>query len=371
MFELLRNSVVLLLSVWLVTVFPPCQADTGEWHAPFGSDTSTDISWPGMLGFPPLEKPTRLPASQVAMGGNYSDGLMLGNQTVAGSLSTSGGADLNGTIVNGSLSVGGRAALNRIVLEGHLNSGGHLQLSESSIGGNVNTGGRAEIVETNIKGSLNAGSGLRLVESEVEGDVRTRGRPEIISSRIEGVLYSAASELALDAAVVNSICMNVPSGIAGSGAMSGNRNVFVGNGMIVGRNNIVGNQIVSSGGGSVAHVGPGSVMSINGYRISATLETTTLIIPDGTVYVNTQKVYGGGSPQYSDYRADHPEAPRVQGPGWEVEVASADAPLQVVRLRGQSMVLNEVRFEGGHGKLIVEKGSRFNGAIIGGVIERL
>ncbi len=308
--------------------------------------------------------------------------LSLGAETVRGDVASRGRAELQGTRLLGNLNAAGRVSMQRATVEGHVRAGGRLLVEESEILGNVNVAGRSEMDQARITGSLKSAGELLMRESEVEGDVMVSGVPHIESSRIRGTLITPADVLKLNGAVVHAIRVR-PNMVSshGAGVVVGHGNNVVVNGggsIISSRSGNVINTLSHSVSGRQVSVGPGSLLQTNGYRVSATSGETTVVTPDGSIYVNGQHVYGAGPKSYDQWRKAHYDAPNIQGPGWSQAIAMASGAAlahtqeqALIVLAGNSLVTGTIHFEGGGGRVVVEPGSRFLGTVEGGVLERL
>lgn len=257
-----------------------------------------------------------------------------GEETVDGSVSASGGASLTGTHFNG-----------------NLNAGGGIRLTGATVLGNINAGGLADLKHTRLTGHLNAAGSARLLNTTILGNVSVAGTPTIERSVIDGTLATPSHQLILSASKVRNIRLTEP--------VSGN--------LYTRPSAIYGNAV---------SIGPGTMVNANGFKISADRSQTTVIVPGGTIYVNGRKVHGMGPNHFAAYRRENPGAPTVRGPGWDDSAAavpqvSSGPATQILRLTRNSEVFGKVVFDGGAGKVVVEKGSRFDGVVEGGTVERL
>lgn len=293
-----------------------------------------------------------------------SGSVKLGAETISGSVNTGGGATLEGTTVNGSMNVAGQALLRDATVHGNVNAAGGLEAKNAHFNANVNSGGLAEVEHSVVEGNLNVGGQPKLDHSQVFGTFSTASdNVTVVGSRLKDIRITESG-------------FNVSS----------NTRVFSNYGN---NTNIVGNNVTTttstriSRSSSHVSVGPGSVSNINGFKVTATPTETTVITRDGSIYVNGKKVHGSGPNTYGELRAQAPETPSIQGPGWqespevlgksnEGQSSKKGLPAtHIIRLTDNSEISGDIVFEGGQGKLIIEKGSVFTGKVEGGTVERL
>lgn len=323
-----------------------------------------------------------LTLSSVSMASDFQDVPMSHRDRVLGSgpinrVLSGRNVVLNGTSVLGSVMAGRSVKATNCHIRDSLSAGRDIELNGCNTTESISAGRRVALSHTTANRNVTAGSDLTLVHSIVNGNVTARRVAAIENSRIGETLSVANSRLVLDGSQVHNIQLARPE-IAM--VVTGNQsNVSINHGVISsgGGNLIVnGNRVIVSPGygQTIAAFGSGSVSNLNGYTVRSLQDKTTVITPDGNVYINGRKVSGDGPELYSDYQARDPGAPRIQGSGWPdnqalEENSPSSEPVQIVELVRNSIVTGLVRFEGGHGKIIVYKGSRFEGRVEGGLVE--
>lgn len=296
--------------------------------------------------------------------------LVLGPQE-AGMVSVGRDVSLQGTTVQGNVLAGRGVNGTNCVIRGKLAAGKDANLNQCASVFAVAAGRHVMLMNTAVKRDILAGRDLLLINAIVERDATSGGQATLENAQVKGTLSAAAPRVTLKRSQVNQIRLAQP------------KPVQTGDVIINGRSrgsSISGNSVVVSGDapGAMVSIGPGSTSQINGYTVKATSTETTLIAPDGTIYVNGKKVFGQGPDDYARYQMQNPKAPQVQGPGWR-EMLSGDsavradksfaAPEQVIELIQNSVVSGDIVFEGGHGKVIVHPGSQVWGRITGGILE--
>ncbi|MBY0405060.1 MAG: hypothetical protein K2X66_14260 [Cyanobacteria bacterium] len=234
--------------------------------------------------------------------------------------------------------------------------------------------------EGHVKGSLSSTNGdIILGKGFVDGNVSTvHGKVILISAIIKGSLTLASKHFKVNNSTINGITLKVPAEQKNNVTLScgGNVTISYGNSIVVGPNAVIGGQNM----GNVIKLLPGARIWENGFNVSATQTETSLITPDGTIYVNGDKVNGPGANTYAEFKKNNPKAPPLQGPGWKDEgvkhpkpdtppVEVAKAPDQILELESQAIITGDIVFESGNGKLILHPGATFTGKVEGGVIE--
>lgn len=306
----------------------------------------------------------------------YSSGLdvTLSSQTLS---EAAAGRDisLSNVVVEGKLSAGRNVACQGCTLSGSVSAGRDVILEQCPQVHSIASGRNAELRQTQVLSLVSSGNDISLQDVQVESDIHAGNQIQAGNSTIKGVLALGGHYARLD----HSTAREVRFVENGSGFQnSGNHiNTIIGNG-----GSMHGSTIISRGGTSSVHVGPGSLSSVNGYTIKGAVNQTTLITPDQAIYVNGRKVSGEGPSHYGQYLTQHPGAPMVQGPGWSMELASGKAddkvhkqdskiPVNILELTNNSAIQGQIVFESGYGKVIVHEGSTFNGKVVNGTVERL
>lgn len=285
--------------------------------------------------------------------------VMLSGQTVSG-ISAGRDIHLNAVEASGSLMAGGNITCTSCSVAGHLSAGRDVLLENCPEVQGLSNGRDAEITRSHILMNVTAGHDITLNEATIDQSVIAGNRVFAENATVKGFLTVGGNYVRLDRSHAQSIVFsqntNLNSGIHFSGD----------------------NQ-------SVVHVGPSSLSSVNGYTIQGAMNQTTVMTPEQDIYVNGKKVSGSGAASYGQYRAQHPEAPFVQGPGWEARLSEKGAApadkkkndttpkeaVNVLELINQSVVDGTVRFEGDYGKILVHPGSRFSGTVVNGRVEKL
>jgi hypothetical protein len=288
--------------------------------------------------------------------------IRLSNETVQGSLqSMSGDIHLQNVQV-----LGGASTMSGDIT---LKDSSSVQAGVSSMSGSIN------IKNAKVSGDVTTKSGdVSLLNTQVQGDVSTlSGSVSLKNADITGTLSFPANRFTLEGSKVGNIRL-FPLNSAGSVVISGG-SIFT-SGSIVGGNVVIG----GSGGGSVIGVGPGSRSNVNGYDVTATATETKLVTPEGTTYVNGDRVKGEGAATYAEYKQTKRNAPTIQGPGWRNEGVQGQSatpesrvptePDQILELKPGAEVKGEIVFVGENGKVIVHPGAVFDGNVQGGILER-
>lgn len=281
-----------------------------------------------------------------------------------------------GMNVSNHLSAGGSMTLTNQTLES-VSVGHNLTLTQSQVHGNIAVGHMFTCTDCKIDGNVSAGHALNLLRTNIGGNASVGHQAQITNTTIEGTLSTGSTNLTLKNAKVGSIHINDDSGSVNSAHI----NMGVRNNSVVGNNNISihnGTMTTTKRGQSVINIGGNGVSSINGYTVKSTADVTTVMTPDNTVYQNGKRASAIGPKTYADYRASHPEAPIVQGPGWSDNSAGSNSTAirheeatSQIQLTERSIVTGDIVFEGGHGKVLLSPGSQFNGKLIGGKLEKL
>jgi hypothetical protein len=331
----------------------------------------------------------------------HGDDVVRKNTTLDGGIKTnSGDITLKAVVLKGSIKTNSgdvELKANTQVTGDIITNSGEVSLQTGSVGGNIQTNdGDISLELTSIGGSVLSESGsIGLGEMTVEQNVTTTyGDIDLVKSNIKGTLTFASKKFKVaEGNILNTIHLKMPqegSSVSGSSFSGVNNNIFVGgnifNSVISGGNVIIGGRNM----GNVMGVGPGSITQVNGFQASATQTETRLTTPDGSIYVNGDKVHGPGEDTYTEFKKNHPKAPTIQGPGWkeegvkpktkaessatgsstaETEAKKPKVPDQILELKAGSTVTGKVVFESGNGKVIVHPGAIFSNQVEGGIIE--
>lgn len=143
--------------------------------------------------------------------------------------------------------------------------------------------------------------------------------------------------------------------------------------------------VVELGEGNITHVGNNNSRSsihvsnhsssyVNGYQVSSSDTTTTVVTPGGYVFQNGQQLEDKTYKTYSAYQASVTNAPDIVGPGWRHSAAQTlkrsltDTRLSeaIVRLENGSQVSKTIEFLNTKGVVYISKDSDFTGKIING-----
>lgn len=322
-----------------------------------------------------------------------SDDIKRSNDDINGDLrSVSGDIKISQTKVKGNLNtVSGDITVSRNsdVSVKVYSTSGDIKIDNSNIGGNIMTiSGDIELEESHVQGNVMSKSGdISLSNSRVECDVIVdAGSFAIEHSSIGGGLEISTALLTLNSSKVNNIKVLPASSGVSNVIISGGDVVssIISSGVFIGGGNVViGGRRFGSGGGSVISVGHGSVSNVNGYNVTATATETRVITPDGTIFVNGDKIHGNGPNTYAEYKSSRSNAPTIRGPGWKDEGSGISKgikttqkdegpkePDQIVELKNGSEVSGVITFEDGNGKVVVSSNSRFTGKVSGGIVEK-
>ncbi len=303
--------------------------------------------------------------------------LVLGNEQVQ-TVSAGRNVTLNGTQVLGNVMAGREVEGSNCSIQGSLMAGRDVQLSNCSSVAAVSAGRALNLSNTTVNGNVSAGTAMTLSGATIHGNASAGGEVSLRNTRIDQTLSATVPRLVLDSTTVDSIKLGAPSTALNNGVFISSNN----NSHVITNNSVItsGNGIVINGrsGNNLVTVGPGSLSNVNGYTVKSSATQTTVITPDGSVYVNGSKVSGDGPASYSEYRTQFTQAPNVHGPGWSDDGVSTRNPEemgaamaeQVVELTNNSVVTGNITFEGGRGRVIVHNGSRFEGTVEGGTVQR-
>jgi hypothetical protein len=228
-------------------------------------------------------------------------------------------------------------------------------------------------MKTTVTQSVSTGRDLTLQDATIQGNAYIGGQVTLNKAVIGNTLSLASHRLVLTGSNVNNIKMYLPQrhSFSNAGPLIASNTVMTGQGIVIGGN------VIGASNGSFVNVGPQSVSSVNGFTIKGSPDQTTIITPENTIYVNGTNVSGNGPKHYEDYKATHPNAPSVSGPGWTSSnqtpmlQETQDTVQQIVELTENSLIQGKLYFESGRGKVVVHPGSRFTGSVEGGTIERL
>lgn len=275
-----------------------------------------------------------------------------------------------------SASVGRDLSLHAVQVEGKLAAGRNITCTECNITGNVSagkdvllegcpevrniaTGHDAEVTRSHIVYNIAAGHDVTLNEATVDQRVSAGNQVMAEQSAVKGLLSLGGHYARLDGSTATDILFSDQNNISSNA------------GIHIGGNNF-----------SSVRVGSSSLSSINGYTVKGAMNQTTVITPEQTIYVNGAKVSGDGPKTYGEYQGKHPEAPTVHGPGWtsDTPVSSTKSAskgkidktvVNTLELTNHSVVSGQVQFESGYGKILVHKGSEFQGKVVNGFVEKL
>lgn len=306
---------------------------------------------------------------------------------------------LRGTTVRRNVAAGRQIQATDCTVQGSLSAGRDVELNHCRSVMRVTAGRDVSLSGTRVESGIEAGHRVRLNDSSVEGDVKAGSGADLKNSRIAGTLYLTTDRLRLDGSRVTHIrigeaysmvaqggstgisinsngnSVNIGTGV-NTGSIIGNNSIQVQGGGIVSRNGFIGTG--NGMGNAMISVGPSSVSNVNGYTVKGASDRTTVITPQGSIYVNGARVSGLGPKTYREFVAMNPDAPAIRGPGWvsggAAPVSSSPGsevmPEQVIELVNNSVIAGEVVFEGGNGKILIHPGSEFHGTVRGGVIEK-
>lgn len=281
-----------------------------------------------------------------------------------------------------SASVGRDLLLHAVQVEGKLAAGRNVTCTECQILGgvsaghdvllegcpevrHVSTGHNAEVTRSRVAANISAGNDVILNDTTVEQRISAGNQVMAEKSNVKGLLSLGGHYARLDGSQAADILFSQGTYTSSSSTSSSS-----------------GIQIT---GGNYANVnvGPSSLSSINGYTVKGAMNQTTVITPEQSIYVNGGKVSGDGPKTYGEYRAAHPEAPSVHGPGWTSDSPVSAKPvakgkvdktpktvINVLELANGSTVTGQVQFDSGYGKILVRKGSEFKGNVVNGFVEK-
>ncbi len=300
--------------------------------------------------------------------------LQMGEGSVQ-SVSVGRDVSLNGTTVMGSVNAGRDVSAHDCTIQGHVAAGRDISLRGCPNLQSVSAGRQVSLLDVSVKGDISAGREVSLQGTHVYGNVSAGRQVNLEHSRVDQTVTTSAGYMLLKGSRIHDIQLYEPdmnqTGVSNTSIISSYNNV------VIGGKHRHGTVIRQNKGGSVISVGSGSTSTVNGYTVRSTASDTTVITPDNTIYVNGTQVSGKGPKTYTAYRQQHLTAPAIHGPGWQ----ESDAPslsssdqttpgmTQVIELIDRSEVGN-IRFMGGHGKVIVDADSTVTGTITGGTLER-
>lgn len=304
---------------------------------------------------------------------DYTSGqdLTLSSQTLT---SAAAGRDisLNNTLVEGKLSAGRNISCQGCTISGAISAGRDVALSQCPQVYGIASGRNTDLRQTRVLNQISSGFDVTLQDTHVEQGIQAGNQFLASNSTVQGTISLGGRYAKLDHSTVGEV------------RFLENNNLYAGSGNHIHINSgnlFNGNVTMNRNGASYVHVGIGSLSSVNGYTIKGAPQQTTLITPEQTIYVNGSKVSGDGPKHYSDYMANHPGAPNVQGPGWtdapvdshteKADKKDSKTPVNVLEITNQSTINGQVVFESGYGKIIVHPGSQFNGKVINGTVEKL
>ncbi len=299
----------------------------------------------------------------MAEGKHYSSAtdLQLSAQNL-GSVSVGRDMQLHAVQVEGKLAAGRDVTCTQCEIQGGIAAGHNVLLEGCPQVGSISSGHNTEITGSQIANNIASGNDILLNGSTAAQRVSAGNQVLSENSTIKGLLKAGGHYIRLDHSQAADVLFSNSNQLSMGGIQ------------------------VSGNSHSVVSVGASSLSSINGYTVKGAMNQTTLITPEQAIYVNGVKVSGEGSRFYADYRAAHVEAPVVEGPGWARElsmVAPASSKpkaqkldktpktvVNVLELTNNSVVSGLVQFESGYGKIVVHKGSQFNGRVQNGIIEK-
>lgn len=307
---------------------------------------------------------------------NYSSGLdvTLSSQTLS---TAAAGRDisLNNVVVEGKLAAGRNISCQGCTISGSVSAGRDVLLERCPQVYSISSGRNAELRQIQVLNQVSSGNDITLQDVTVETGLQAGNQVHAGNSTIHGSLSLGGHYAKLDHSTAAEVRF-----IENGSVFNGTGNHITS--MVSTGNLVNGNVTISRGGSSYVHVGPGSLSSVNGYAIKGAANQTTIITPEQAIYVNGRKVSGDGPVQYEQYRAQHPGAPVVQGPGWaagqttdlaDAKTGKSDSkvPVNVLELTNNSVIHGPVVFESGYGKVVVYPGSTFNGKVVNGTVEHL
>ncbi len=310
----------------------------------------------------------------------------IGTSVVSGSLTLEKGSSspvvagknvqLNGTVVEGSVTAGRHVSGQGCMLNGKIRAGGSVSLKDCAEVQEIVAGKNVSLSGTRVNRDIKAGDHLILEDSQVFRNALSGGDVRLLNSMIHGELGTGGKHIQLENSTVQEI-RAYGDGHTSSSVIS---NVGILSQSVIGNNSsIIQNQ---HGHRAMVSMGNQGLSSINGYTVKSQNNQTTVMTPEGAIFVNGQKVSGNGPDDYTEYQALHTDAPNVQGPGWGASAAHSSAHSSratldtildtiTVELSGNSSVLGDIRFERIPGKVILHPGSKVQGNIYGGSVQRL
>ena len=311
----------------------------------------------------------------MAASATYADADLTLGATESDDIAVGHAVTLNGTQVHGGVMAGHDISATGCAVQGTVLGGHDVTLDRCTGVQAVQAGHRLTLTGTNVSGDIKSGHGLALKEAIVEGNALSGHGAEVTNSEVRGTLHVAADQLALTGSTVGGIIVEVPQFTSrytaniNQIAMNGMNIVGNGSTIVRGNNGIV----VGRGGGSVT-VGRNGTSNVNGFTIRSTGDSTTVITPDNTIYVNGKKVSGNGPKTYAEYDM----GPQIQGPGWVSTGGNTSSPdpslgmkEAVVELKPGSRVLGDVTFRGGQGVVLLHPGAEMIGQVHQGRLKKL
>ncbi|MGE0201113.1 MAG: hypothetical protein AB7P76_09105 [Candidatus Melainabacteria bacterium] len=287
-----------------------------------------------------------------------------GRETV-NTVSTGRDMSLEGTTVSGAVSAGRDVTGSGCAVEGAVSAGRSVSLNDCHVDHDITAGRDVTVTGGALKQSVRAGKSLTLNGVRIQGDVTSGSTVSLSQSTVNGTLTLPANPenpLKVDHSTVRTIRVTPNTGVL----MMGGQHIRV-----------QGSQVTSHNGKTMVRVGAGGVTTINGYSIQGFPDRTVVETPTGQTYQNGRASAEKPDPAtYAGYRARHPEAPVVSGPGWDETTSRATVPTEeapekpgmTIELTGNSQVLGDITFEDGHGRVLVQPGSSLAGQVIGGTL---
>ncbi|MBK8189243.1 MAG: hypothetical protein IPK79_02210 [Vampirovibrionales bacterium] len=276
---------------------------------------------------------------------------------------------LKDVTVRGMTTAGRTVRAENSVLSAPLTAGRDVSLVRCPEARDVTAGQTLLMEAVQADGSLRAGRSVVLRQSAVQGDVTAGDYIDANDSRITGVLrIGGTTPTRLENSEVGDIRVSVPfdrSDITTGGG------VFIGSGVVVSSNATV----QAGNGQTTIHISEGGLSSVNGYTVKGASGKTTVLTPDGAVYINGKRIGAEGPATYDQYRARTQKAPLVQGPGWPTPTGAGgdsqvkshgkasgsgekNAPEQRIELLSGTRVSGVIVFEGGNGVVVVYPGAK-------------
>ncbi|MEB3244876.1 MAG: hypothetical protein VKJ06_02695 [Vampirovibrionales bacterium] len=302
---------------------------------------------------------------------------------------------LEGTRIQGGVSAGRDVSGSISTASGMVNAGRDVQLSGPAQLDAVSAGRSIALDSVTITQDVKAGQGVMLNSSRVYGDVNAGGGPVMLTDvTLDGALVvneattpilkqtsvgkirvtKADPDATQHANTSRSANIRIHSSNSGSNVLINTGSI---NNSAVGNGSSVFRKISARNGNANINVSEGSHTQINGYAITARDKQTTVITPQGSIYVNQRKASGEGPEQYAEYAESTPGAPTIQGPGWTEPCKSAETiPPKAfkgpVLILDKAYVLGDITFEGTQpGEVRVTEGSQVSGKIHNGYLKKI